>query len=208
MMRKYLLGLAVFVLAFGVFLVSALHSSPSKAFALAPSTPKPAASPTPQIVYTMPFPGGVLPDNPLWNVKAARDWVWYYTSVDPLKKAELALLFSDKRLQASKLLLETKKSNIAVSTFTKGEKYLEIAFTQEEVARKNGADTSDFLVKLATASLKHRQITENDLLPMAPDDARPEIIKDEFYAKTTYKSCLYLLNSKQIAAPKDPFNGQ
>jgi len=208
MMRKYLLGFAVFVLSFGVFLVSALHSSPSKAFTLKPSTPQPIPSQTPQVNYAMSFPGGILPDNPLWNLKAARDWTWYYITVDPLKKAELALLFSDKRLAASKTLFKNKKADIAVTTFTKGEKYLEVAFSEEEIARKDGKDTSDFLIKLATASLKHRQMTENDLLPLAPEDAKPEIIKEEVYAKTTYKSCLYILNSKGITAPKDPFNGQ
>jgi len=207
-MRKYLLGTVVFVLAFGVFLVSALHSSPSRAFSLAPVTPKPVASPTPQINYTLSFPGNVLPNSPLWTLKVARDWVWYYVTIDPLKKAELALLFSDKRLVASEVLFKDKNANVAVSTLTKGEKYLEVAFNQEEIARKSGEDTSNFLVKLATASIKHRQVTEEDLLPLAPEDAKPEIIKNEFYTETIYKSCLHLLNSEGKSTPKDPFNWQ
>jgi len=208
MMKRLLLGSVVFALSFGVFLVSALHSSPSRAFTLKPSTPKPTSSPTPQITYFISFPGSILPDSPLWTLKAARDWVEYYTTVDPLKKAELALLFSDKRLAASEILLKNKKADVGVTTFTKGEKYLEVAFSEEEAARKGGQNTSDFLIKLATASLKHRQVTEDEILPAAPEDAKPEIIKDEFYAKDTYKSCLYILNSKGIPAPKDPFNGQ
>ena len=208
-MRKYLLSIAVFVLAFGIFSVSALRSaSIDRAFAATVPTTKPVVQPTPFVDYTIVFPGKVLPDSPLWTLKAIRDWAWYFVTIDPLKKAELALLFSDKRLIASKLLLEAKKPDLAVSTFTKGEKYLEIAVREEEIARQKGKDTSEFLKKLANASLKHRQITEEEILPMAPEDAKPEIIKMQIYAKTTYKLCKEILTSKGIEVPKDPFNGQ
>ena len=205
-MKKYFLGLTVFVLAFGIFLVSALKSSPAKIYAN--TVPTPVAAPKIVVDYTMPYPGKTLPDNPLWSLKAIRDWTWYRFTGDPLKKAELALLFSDKRLISSKLLFESKKPDIAVSTLTKGEKYLEIAFNQEEIARKKGKDTSEFVAKLANAALKHRQVIEEELLPISPEDAKPEIIKVEFYAKNTYKLCTEVLNSMGKVSPKDPFNGQ
>ncbi len=204
-----ILSCAVFVLAFGVFSVSALQStSSSRVFAVTLPTIKSTAVPTPFVNYTLLFPGKILPDNPLWTVKVMRDWIWYRLTNDPLKKAELALTFSDKRLVSSKLLFEAKKPDLAVSTYTKGEKYLEIAFQEEEIARKGGKDTSEFLTKLANASLKHRQITEEELLPIAPEDAKPEIIKVEIYAKDTYKHCRELLTSMGKVSPKDPFNGQ
>lgn len=208
-MRKYLLSIAVFVLAFGIFSVSALRSaSIDKVFAAAVPTVKPLVQPTPFVDYTIVFPGKILPDSPIWTLKATRDWFLYSVTMDPLKKAELALLFSDKRLIASKLLLEAKKPDLAVSTFTKGEKYLEIATKQEEVARQKGMNTTEFVKKLALASLKHRQVTEEEILPMAPEDAKPEIIKMQIYAKTTYRLSKEILISKGIEVPKDPFNGQ
>lgn len=208
-MRKYLLSTVVFVLAFGIFLVSAFKSCTPKVFATTLSTPKPTTNKElPQVDYQMAYTGKILPDSPLWSIKALRDWLWYYMTIDPLKKAELALLFSDKRIMASQILLESKKPDIAVSTFTKGEKYLEIASEQELVARKKGIDTSSFVFKMAASSLKHRQIIEQEILPIAPEDARPEIIKIEYISKNVYKMAKERLDSLGKTYPKSPFSGQ
>lgn len=209
MLRKYLLGLAVFLVAFAVLSVSVLKSS-SVAYVFATPTPPGllADKSVPEIDYSIPYIGRILPDSTLWVFKAMRDRVWYLFTTNPLKRAELALLFSDKRLISSRTLFENRKPDIGVTTLTKGEKYLEIAAKQEEIARKRGMDTSSFLTKLAIASLKHRQIIEEDILPLAPEDAKPQIVKIEDYAKNTYKSSRDALNSKGIAPPKDPFDSQ
>ena len=209
-MRKYLLGLAVFVLAFGVFSVSVLHcSSVSKVFATTLPIPKPTTgSNIVNINYDFPFSGTIMPDNPLWSLKAIRDWVWYYFTLDPLKKAELALLFSDKRLMASKYLFENDKPDIAISTLSKGEKYLEIAVSEEKLARDKGAETSVFLKKLALASLKHRQVIDEEMLHHAPEDGKPDVIKSEDYARNAYKTSRDALNSRGLETPKSPFEGQ
>lgn len=208
-MRKLLLGLGAFVLAFGVLTISVFQSA-SVAYVFA--TPLAAKMPVlgtsvPEVDYAMPYAGGVLPDSPLWVFKALRDRIWFDVTTNPLKKAELALLFSDKRLEASNTLLVNKKPDIALSTLTKGEKYLEIAYTQEEQARKEGMDTHSFLIKLALSSLKHRQIIEQDLLPLSPEDAKPFVVKAEDYAKNIYKSSRDTLNNEGITPPKDPFSG-
>jgi hypothetical protein len=108
----------------------------------------------------------------------------------------------------SRDLFENKKADTALPTITKGEKYLEVASKEEGVARSKGVDTTSFLTKLALASLKHRQLIEESILPIAPEDARPEIVKTEDYAKNIYKSSRDALNSRGIVAPKDPFDGQ
>ena len=59
-----------------------------------------------EVAYELPFPGKVLPDSPFWVFKVIRDKVWYGLSFSHLKKAELALLFSDKRLGSAKILFE------------------------------------------------------------------------------------------------------
>ncbi len=211
MLRKYLYGLVAFVLAFAVLSVSVLRAAsvfPAPG-SRSPSPPTAAVpTPTPVVDYFLPYPGRILPDNWLWYFKVMRDKFQYIITADPLKKADLALLFSDKRLAGSVTLFENKKPDIAASTLIKGEKYLEEAASVEALARSKGINTNDLLINLANAALKHRQIIEEKILPMVPEDLRPGIIKAEDYSKNTYKSSRDVLNSKGITPPKDPFNGQ
>jgi len=211
-MRKYLYGIAVFVLAFVILSVSVLRCCSVISSAYDPKTPltPPSASPTPvpEVVYNLAYSGGILPNNPLWYLKAARDRIQYFITTDKLKKADLALLFSDKRLSASLILLQKKNPDLAVSVLTKGEKYLEMASSDEVTARQAGLNTNDFLIKLATASLKHRQVIEEQILPLTPENLKPDVVKAEDYSKNTYKNCQSALSARGIAAPKDPFNGQ
>ncbi len=211
MIRKYLYGTMAFVLAFVILSVSFLRSA-SVSPVYGYSTPVPVAkttgTPMPAIDYVLPYPGGILPDNWLWYLKATRDKLQYMVTSDPLKKADLDLLYSDKRLGASLTLFENKKPDLAASTLIKGEKYLEEAVKDEAMARKAGINTNNFIIRLANASLKHRQVIEESIIPLAPEDIKPGIVKAEDYSKNTYKSCRDVLNSKGMATPKDPFNGQ
>jgi len=211
MMRKYLYGLSAFVLAFVILSVSVLRScSVPQAYGYNAPTAAvlAAASPIPAIDYTLPYPGRILPDSILWYLKAARDRVQYLITTDPLKKADFALLYSDKRLGSSLVLFQNRKPDIAVTTLAKGEKYLEEAVKNEILARKDGMNTNDFLIRLANASLKHRQVIEEMIMPLAPEDIKPEVVKSTDYSKNAYKSSRDALNSSGITAPKDPFNGQ
>lgn len=159
------------------------------------------------INYFLPYPGGILPDNSLWPLKALRDKVWLLLTSNSSRKAELNLLLSDKRLQASKTLFDKGKTAVAFSTLSKGEKYLEEAQQINSVNRKNGMDTSTFDVKLANAALKHRQIIEEVLLT-APEDAKPGIVKVLDYSKNAYKDSRDALQGKGIKPPEDPFDGE
>jgi hypothetical protein len=67
-------------------------------------------------------------------------------------------------------------------------------------------DTSGFLERLATSALKHRQISE-DLMRMAPEDARPLIVKSEKYATEAFEAARNALNSKGLPVPNNPFDG-
>lgn len=209
-MKKFVLSLSTFIVAFVILSVSVLQSaSVSYVFATqTPQNPSPLKTKIPEIEYALPYPGSVLPDSPLWGIKALRDKVWFFITSSHSKKAELALLFADKRIGASQTLFEAKKPDIAFSTLSKGEKYLELAASEEAVARANGNNTSEFLKKLALASLKHRQIIETRIILLAPEDAKPEIIKVEDYSKNAYKASRDALNSKAIPSPKNPFGDQ
>jgi hypothetical protein len=210
MYKKILVVLGIFTLAFAILLVSILRtSSVSYDFvAKNPSNPDGSAilgSEAACVNYVFPYEGHVLPDSPLWSVKALRDKIWYSISVSPLKRAELALLFADKRLVSAQRLWEKGEADIAVSTLTKGEKYLEIAVFQEIIARREGYDTTAFLTKLSTAALKHGEIIEK-LLPSAPEDVRPVLIRTEDYCKNAYKSARDALNSEGLPVPNNPFD--
>jgi hypothetical protein len=207
MLKKILLVLGVFAFAFVILSVSILSSSSVSYTFTTPVAPTVNIDKTDiQVNYIFPYSGRVLPDSPFWSLKAIRDRVWYLISSSPLRKAELALLFSDKRLVAAKTLLENGKPNVAIPTLTKGEKYLETAVNQEKIARSEGYDTSAFLNKLILSSLKHREVIE-DLMPLIPEEGRPLIVKTEDYAKNAYKAARDALNSKGLPLPFNPFDG-
>jgi hypothetical protein len=212
MFKKFLLISSVFSFAFAILFISILQASKvPHVFTVSPLNLSTLnfdilGTDSTEIDYILPFAGAVLPDSPLWGLKAIRDRIWYLMTDSPIKKAELALLFADKRLVSGKILLENKKPDIAVSTITKGEKYLEVAMDQEEIARKEGLDTSEFLTKIAIASLKHREVLEK-ILPYVPEEGRPFVIKSEDYSRESFKSAKDLLNSKGLTIPNSPFDG-
>lgn len=158
------------------------------------------------VSYEFPYPGRILPDHPLWLIKALRDKIWLMLTLNSSKKAELLLLFADKRMASSKILFERGKPELAFSTLSKAEKYLVEAGSLETENREKGTDTREFLTRLANASLKHRKVI-NEILTIAPEDAKPEIIKTENYSRDVYKNSRNTLRSLGAPAPENPFNG-
>jgi len=77
--------------------------------------------------HLLPFPG-LLPNHPLYWTKMIRDRIQLITTVDPTQKMQLLLLFADKRLAASQLLIATNDDALGISTLTKAEKYLLSAY--------------------------------------------------------------------------------
>ena len=67
---------------------------------------------TPQnkVIYTMPYPG-ILPDHPLYFVKIVRVRINEFMTRDQLKKAEIYLLYSDKRVAMAMALTKKGKNN-------------------------------------------------------------------------------------------------
>jgi HEPN domain-containing protein len=112
----------------------------------------------PEIDYSLPYPGAILPGHFLYPLKMARDKIWLWLTTDSQKKAELLLHLADKRLETARVLIEGGKADLGVTTATKAEKYLEQAINQERVANKDGKNTREFLEKLSKASLKHEEV--------------------------------------------------
>ena len=148
------------ILAISVIRVSALTQSQNyKITPVEKSSSEKVATPTAQknVDYFLAYPG-LLPDHPLYFLKMIRDRVWLSLTFNPLRKAELLLLFADKRLGAGKVLIEGNKAELGLSTLTKAEKYLERAINQERIAAQKGEQTDAFLKKLFLAIQKHEEV--------------------------------------------------
>ncbi len=156
------------------------------------------------INYNLAYPGKILPDNFFWPLKAFRDRVWLWVTTNPSRKAELNLLFADKRLGASKILFERGKAEEGYIVLTKAEKYLETAQFLEKQNRIKGLDTYEFLLRIANASLKHGEVI-NEVLKVAPDDAKPNIQVLERYPKKVFEEARNALLEKGNVPPECPF---
>lgn len=110
-----------------------------------------------KVEYYLPYPG-ILPDSPLYKVKALRDRISLWLVTDPGKKAEKELLLADKRIGAAVALLDGGKDELAVSTATKGEKYLEQAVNRVLVMADTGQDVKSLLLILSNATAKHEEM--------------------------------------------------
>ena len=157
-----------------------------------------------EIHYRLVFPGTVLPDSPIWSLKAIRDKIWLTLTTSPTRKAELYLLFADKRLGSAKLLFEKGNYEEGYKTLLKAEKYLELASSQEQKNRADNFDTSEFLLRLANASLMHRLVIEQ-LNLQAPEEIQPNIIVVRNYPIRVYEKSFSALSSLGIKPPKNPF---
>lgn len=171
MMKKVIFLIMVLLFAFGILAVSVMKTvaiegqSASQNYKVEPvdsvlldeesvSTPSGIAQKE-KIDYFLVYPG-ILPDHFLYPVKMIRDRIWLWLTIEPKKKAELMLLFADKRLGAGKALIEGNKVDLGVSTLTKGEKYLQRAMA--EIIKKDKEDNRILLEKLSLAALKHEEV--------------------------------------------------
>ena len=114
-----------------------------------------------KVEYELPYPG-LLPDSPLYSLKAFRDAIIGFLISDPLKKANFYLLQADKRLSAGLSLIENKKNySLAESTISKGENYFEKAIGKVQEAKTQGMDIKDIASRLLTSSKKHQEVIAN-----------------------------------------------
>lgn len=124
-------------------------------------TPDPAPMPIvldpKESEYYLPYPG-ILPDHVLYWLKMVRDRIRLWSTWNTVKKAELLLLYADKRINAAKFLIEGNKTSLGVSTASKAETYLGEVLKQVDKAAKSGNNMSEFLRRLDTAVEKHEEL--------------------------------------------------
>ena len=124
-------------------------------------------TPQEKIAYNLPYPG-LLPDNPLYLAKTVRDRITDFLTRDNLKKAELYLLYSDKRAAMSLALAHKGKSQLAIDTFIKGEKYfLKIPYLLKSVKKQGGQVPSNFFEILKLSNAKHKELI-GELIKILP----------------------------------------
>jgi hypothetical protein len=206
MFRRFTIISATLIFAFGILFTSILRTASVKyEFSVPAVGGAVLGEETIQIDYFLAYPGRILPDSFLWPLKALRDRIWLAITTNSSRRAELRLLFADKRVAMSKILFEKGKPEVGFSTLTKAEKYLEQAVIQEKENREKGVDTSEFLTRLAKASLKHVQVME-EILAIAPEDAKPGIIATEDYAKRAYEDAKNGLLEAGLSVPENPFD--
>lgn len=147
------------------------------------------------INYDLPYPG-ILPDNPLYVLKAARDKIVSFLISSPLKKAEFNLLAADKRLNAG-VYLFNKGKNIsqAVTTISKGENYFYEAISEIRKANNQGINTRGLTEKLLDASRKHQE-TISSFEKRSKGNIRESLARENKRVKDFEKQVSELLSQK------------
>jgi len=153
--------------------------------AIKEATPTGEVKAATEVNYYLPYPG-ILPDHPLYWLKMIRDRVVLWLTQEPVQKFNQLLLYADKRLGATQVLIEGNQVNLGVSTATKGEKYLEQTLSQYQTLKLNNKVTPELEAKLQNALRKHTQVLES-LLPKVSDQAKPALEKAIEVSKHGYE---------------------
>ncbi len=130
--------------------------NPLKVFAQDSSNASPSAV-IEKVQYELPYPG-LLPDNPLYYLKAIRDNILKFLISDPLKKTQFDLLQADKRLVASQMLLIKGKGELSITTLSKSGNYFDDGIANIQKAKKQGDDVNATVDQLLKSSQKHQEV--------------------------------------------------
>lgn len=119
----------------------------------------PTSAMSKKVRYELPYPG-ILPDSPLYFLKAARDRVISLLISDPLKKAEFNLLQADKRVNSGVYLVNKNKDELGISTISKGINYFDEALERLSVAGDEGSDIKPLSERMYAASQKYEEVID------------------------------------------------
>ena len=144
--------------------------------------------------YDLPYPG-LLPDHPLYKLKALRDKIIGFLISSVLKKAEFNLLQADKRLNAGVYLFNSKKTDLAITTISKAENYFHQAIAEIGKANNQGIDTRSLTEKLLDASKKHQEIISS-LEKRSKGNTAESLVRELERAEDFEKQAIRLLSKK------------
>ena len=112
----------------------------------------------PEVIYPLPYPG-LLTDNPLYPLKEWRDSILIFTTRDNVKKAQLYLHLSDKRMATALQLAEKGKEQLSKRELTNAENYfLKIPPLLIDAKKQGSGLSEDFVTKLRQSNVKHKEV--------------------------------------------------
>lgn len=105
--------------------------------------------------YVLPYPG-ILPDHPLFTLKALRDWIFERLITDPMRKSEFYILQSDKRLAMASAFMDQAKHEEAADSVTESKEFMRKAIDAVKGVRAGGAEIPGHILdRLERSVLKH-----------------------------------------------------
>lgn len=114
-----------------------------------------------KVIYDLPY-AGILPDNPLYLLKEVRDTIILFMTRDQIKKAEMLLLSSDKKINMAMQLSAKGKGKLMIETLTNAEKQaLSVPGLLRESKKQGVAPGEGFVYRLKLSNVKHREEEEN-----------------------------------------------
>src|SRR3989344_2373320 len=112
----------------------------------------------PEVIYPLPYPG-LLTDHPLYSLKEWRDRILIFTTRDNVKKAQLYLHLSDKRMATALQLAEKGKEQLSKRELTNAENYfLKIPSLLIDAKKQGSGLSEDFVTKLRQSNAKHKEV--------------------------------------------------
>lgn len=169
-LKNALVGCGVAVLFGLVILLTSIYSVSAAAASDKVMMPIKAAPVTEvKVDYYLPYPG-LLPDSPAYKFKMARDFLKLNLTFGEIQKAQVELLFADKRIGAAQVLLDGGKMQLAASTASKAEKYLGSSVNRTASLAKKGQDVKSMLLTLSKAIAKHTEIVTDMISKTSGED--------------------------------------
>jgi hypothetical protein len=127
----------------------------------------------------LPYPG-LLPDNPFYFLKMARDRIVGIFISSPLKKIDFDVLQADKRLNAGVFLIARgdKKYQLALTTISKGENYFPDALRNINSAKQQGMVVEGERQKVKESLMNHEQILK-EVENILPGSFKKTVVEEE-----------------------------
>ena len=150
-----------------------------------------------RVNYELPYPG-ILPDSPFYFLKVIRDGIVKLLINEDMKMARFSLENAEKRMYAGKLLIDKSKDELALSTISKSNNYLDDAMRAVMDAKKKNSKNPDirsFLLQTRTAIAKHIEIIMDQRIEI-DSKYSAYLTSEEKRLKNTQKTVESLLRTK------------
>lgn len=134
-------------------------------------------------IYKLPE-AGILPGNPLYIFKEARNWLWEEFSFGDEKKARILLLLADKKMAECRQLITNGNEGRAFESGFEATDKLEYAYTVTLRIKNDSLEKRQILGQIADASLAYEVITgelKNKIISQELNDFQKEEIQKKTY---------------------------